>query len=149
MIVPDANLLIYAYDRASADHPAARDWWQGCLSSDEPILLCHVVVFAFTRIITSTRLMTVPLSMADAAKAVQSWLDQPQVQLIIADSTHHHRVFDLLAHAGTAGNLTTDAQIAALALQKDATVLTNDSDFRRFSGLRWHNPLTGNSGRNP
>ncbi len=149
MIVPDANLLLYAYDRTSADHTAAQAWWQTCLSGTEPILLCHAVIFAFVRIITSPRMMKQPLTIADAVAAVESWLLQPHLELVLAGKSHHQQVFRLLTLAGTAGNLTTDAQIAAIALDYAAIVHTNDTDFRKFPGVRWHNPLTGMSGQNP
>jgi len=149
MIVPDANLLIYAYDQGAADHAAAKTWWEGCLAGTEPVLLCHPVMFAFVRIITSARMMKVPLSAADAVAAVRTWIQQPPVELVLAETAHHQEVFELLTLAGTAGNLTTDAQIAAIALNRGAIVHTNDADFSKFSGLSWHNPLTGTSGYNP
>lgn len=49
---------------------------------------------------------------------------------------------DYLALLGTAGNLTTDAQLAALAVEHQAELHSNDSDFARFDGLRWRNPLS-------
>ena len=48
---------------------------------------------------------------------------------------------EMLAAAGRGGNLVPDAHIAALAIQHDAEIHTNDRDFSRFPGLRWSNPL--------
>jgi predicted nucleic acid-binding protein len=79
---------------------------------------------------------------------VSSWLEQPPAQVLGMDAAHVARTLALLTHAGTAGNLVTDAQIAAHALEHDAVVHTSDTDFLRFPGLRWLNPLTGVGGRN-
>jgi len=148
MIIPDANLLIYAYDRNAPDHPAALAWWQGCLSGSELVFLCHPVMFAFLRIITSSRIMASPLAVRDAVNIVESWLGQRSVSVVIPDAHHHQTVLWLLKAVGTAGNLTTDAQIAAIALAHGGTVHTNDADFKRFPGLLWNNPLNGHSGQN-
>lgn len=148
MIAPDANLLIYAYDQTSPHHAAARSWWQDCLNGTEPVLLCQPVIFAFIRIITSTRLMHQPLSVAHAVAAVESWLGQPVVRVATQDEHFPARVFLLLAN-GMTGNLTTDAMIAASALEVGANVHTNDADFRTFPGLSWFNPLTGIRTENP
>jgi len=42
---------------------------------------------------------------------------------------------------GTGGNLTTDAHLAALAIEHGAELCSCDADFSRFAGLRWLDPL--------
>ncbi len=145
MIIPDVNLLIYAYDSSSPHHAAAAEWWRGCMTGHEEIGLATVVVFGFVRLITNARVFQNPLTVKEAAKHVESWIARPQVQII--DPTRHHvsDVLELLTESGTSGNLTTDAQIAALVRQEKAVVHSNDTDFLRFPGIRWHNPLTGKS----
>ncbi len=146
MILPDVNLLVYAYDASATQHKAAASWWQRCLNGTEIVGLAPVVIFGFIRLVTHPRVFTNPLSVADSALHVQSWLVRPQTMVIEPCPHHISEVLALLQKAGTGGNLTADAQIAALALQEGATVHSNDTDFHRFSGLKWHNPLTGKSG---
>lgn len=147
MIVPDVNLLLYAYDASSQFHVAAAAWWRACLSENEPVGLPPVVVFAFLRVGTSARVFEHPMTPSEAATHVRAWLAQPVVQVLEPRADHLERVLTLLESPGTAGNLVTDAQIAALALESDAVLHTTDADFLRFAGLRWLNPLTGITSR--
>ena len=147
MIVPDVNLLLYAYDAHSRFHAAAAAWWRGCLSESEPVGLAPVVVFAFLRVGTSARVFEHPMTPSEAAGHVRAWLAQPVVQVLEPRADHLERVLTLLEALGTAGNLVTDAQIAALVLESDAVLHTTDTDFLRFPALRWLNPLTGITSR--
>lgn len=142
MIVPDANLLLYAYDSNSAFHARSRAWWEACLGAREPVGLTHPTLFAFLRIATSARVFDAPMSLAEAAAHVEDWLAAPPAQLLLPASDHAARVVDLLNAAGSAGgNLVTDAQIAELAIARRAVVHTADRDFLRFPGLRCCFPL--------
>lgn len=147
MIVPDINLLLYAYDSGSPFHGKAAAWWQGCLSGSEPVGLAQVVVFGFVRIATSGRVYQNPMTPIEAAAHVRSWQAQPVVQILEPQADHVGQVLQLLETLGTAGNLVTDAQLAALALEHDAVLHTADADFLRFRGLRWLNPITGVASR--
>lgn len=142
MIVPDANLLLYACDSSSPFHERAREWWQQCLSGDEAVGLTHPTVFAFLRISTSPRIFANPLTLAASAAHVRSWFTRRVCQALQAAADHTTRVIDLLESAGgTAGNLVTDAQIGALAITYRAIVHTADRDFMRFPDVRCHFPL--------
>jgi len=141
MIVPDINLLIYAYDSSSPFHLKAVSWWQACLAGEEPVILPEAVVFGFLRVSTNPRAFHHPLDTAEAVAHVRSWLQQEAVTIPETMPDHFERVFSLLEGLGTAGNLVTDAQIAATAIAQDAVVHTADADFLRFKGLRWLNPL--------
>lgn len=145
MIVPDVNLLVYAYDSSSPHHDAAAEWWKGCMTGGEEIGLAAVVMFGFVRLSTNPRIFQNPFTIAEAASRVESWIARPQARIIDPSPHHVVDVLGLLMGSGTAGNLTTDAQIAALARQEKAVLHSNDTDFLRFPGLRWHNPLTGKS----
>jgi len=147
MILPDINLLIYAYDAGSPFHAAAAAWWTDCLSGEEPVGLAPVVLFGFVRITTLPRVFLRPLTTAEASDLVRSWLDQPVAQILEPPADHVAQVLRLLGGIGTAGNLVTDAQLAALAIAHDAVLHTADADFLRFPELRWVNPLTGASGK--
>ena len=143
MIVPDVNLLIYAYDASSPRHAAAAKWWKGCMTGQEEVGLARVVLFGFVRICTHPSIFQSPLTVAEVTQRVESWLARPQVRVLEPSPHHVAEVLALLEKTGTAGNLTTDAQIAALTRQEKAILHSNDTDFLRFPGLRWHNPLTG------
>lgn len=143
MIIPDVNLLVYAYDSNSPNHPAAAKWWKGCMTGAEEIGLATVVVFGFVRLITNPRIFQNPYTAKEAAQRAESWLVRPQVRIIDPSPHHIADVLGSLLESGTAGNLTTDAQIAALARQEKAILHSSDTDFLRFPGIHWHNPLTG------
>lgn len=142
MIVPDANLLLYAYDRDSPFHDAARSWWQSCLSGQESVGLTHPTLFAFLRISTNAKVYANPMTLAESAGHVRSWLARGVSQILETPVDHTQQVIALLESAGaTAGNLVTDAQIAALALAYRAIVHTADRDFLRFAEVRCRFPL--------
>ncbi|MGA2182112.1 MAG: type II toxin-antitoxin system VapC family toxin [Bryobacteraceae bacterium] len=141
MIIPDVNLLICAYDQRSGFHERARRWWEKSLSGDELIGLPWVACLGFLRLITNPRIFESPMPVRMATGIVQSWLGRPQVQVVQAGSAHANILFRLLNELGTAANLTTDAHLAALAIEYQAILYTTDTDFARFTGLRWTNPL--------
>jgi toxin-antitoxin system PIN domain toxin len=142
MIVPDANLLLYAYDITSPFHAKAKQWWEECLSGVEAVGLTHPVLFAFLRIGTNARAFVTPLSLSKADAIIRSWLEAPPVQVLLPGPDHLQRALLLLEQAASAGgNLVTDAQIAALAEAYGATIHTADGDFRRFTAVRSHYPL--------
>jgi len=113
------------------------------LSGTEPVGLLHAVVFGFMRVGTSTRVFHKPLPLSEASAHIRSWFAQPPVQLLLPAADYTERVLTLLESLGTAGNLVTDAQIAAAALENEATVHTSDADFIRFPNLKWFNPISG------
>src|ERR1700690_4092097 len=111
MIVPDINLLLYAYDSDSPFHAKAAAWWQACLSGDDPVIMPEVVAFGFLRVSTNARAFRHPMTAEEAAAHVRSWLEQPVVRIPDSAPDLIERVLGLLASLGTAGNLVTDAQI--------------------------------------
>jgi toxin-antitoxin system PIN domain toxin len=141
MIVPDANLLIYAYDSTSPSHRAARRWWEDALSGREPVGIPWIVVLAFVRLISHPTLLEHPLTVREAEACVGQWLDCDHVRLLVPRERTFERFFSLLDEAGLGGNLATDALIAAHAEEYGATVHSTDRDFDRFTTVRWINPL--------
>lgn len=141
MLVPDANLLIYAYDTESPFHEASRRWWEDALSGAEPIGIPWIVILGFVRLITHPTLLENPLTVGEAQAAVADWLDCEHVRLLVPHETTLQRFFSLLETAGLGGNLVSDALIAAHAEDFGATVYSNDRDFERFGTLRRQNPL--------
>ncbi len=141
MIVPDANLLIYAYDQQSPNHKAARKWWEDALSDDEPVGIPWIVLLAFTRILTHPSIASEPLSSEEVRSRVDQWFEQKHVRLINPGPECLRRFFDCLKEARLGGNLSTDALIAAQAAEHGATIHSNDHDFDRFLNVRRINPL--------
>lgn len=141
MIVPDLNLLLYAEISAFPEHAAARRWWEAALDSAEDVALTLPTLFGFVRIATNPRAFDPPLAVDDAIDRVNAWLAQPNARVLLPGPRHLEIAFRLLRDLGAAGNLTTDAQLAAFAIEHNATLCSNDTDFARFSGLRWDNPL--------
>lgn len=141
MIVVDVNLLLYASFTSFEQHSAARPWFESMLNGDEQVLLPAVSIFGFIRIATNPRIFEEPLAAAEALEAVEGWLAQPHVHFLAPGTRHLEIAFDLLRKLGAARNLTTDVQLAAHAIENQATLCSNDSDFARFAGLRWQNPI--------
>ena len=141
MILPDVNLLIYAIDATSPFHRNARLWWEAALSSTTPVGLSHVAVMGFIRLVTNRRVFTSPLPADAAVRHVDSWLDQPNVSFAVPGPRHWAIFSELMVSAAVAGNLVTDAHLAALAMEQGYTLHSNDRDFGAFEGLRWVNPL--------
>ena len=141
MIVPDANLLIYAYDETSPHHAPAKRWWVDTLSGEEPVGIPWVVVLAFTRLMTHPTVCGNPLTPQEARRRVEHWFAQGHVRLLSPTPATLGRFFELLEEAGLGGNLATDALIAAHAMEHGAVVHTADLDFARFRALRWTKPL--------
>jgi uncharacterized protein len=142
VIVPDVNLLVYAVHRESPEHERARVWLDTIMNGDEPVGLGWAVLLGFTRIITNGRIFERPWTIADAVALVDTWLALPGVTIIDPMPRHWAMLRDLLTTAGRGSNLTTDAHLATLCIERGATLHSADNDFARFRSLRWVNPLT-------
>jgi uncharacterized protein len=141
VIVPDVNLLLYAVVSGFPQHKPAYAWWEETINSTTQVGLSSPAIFGFIRIATNPRVLSPPLTVEAAAGYISAWLGQPNVSHLVPGPRHIEIAFSLLRTVGTGGNLTTDVQLAALALEHDADMYSNDTDFARFSGLRWVNPL--------
>lgn len=141
MILPDINILIYAINKDTVYHASARKWLQNVFSSTEIVGIAWIVILGFLRIITNGRVMPNPLDFKTACSIIGEWLALPNVRIV--DPTEHHwKIFqELLEPLGTAGNLTSDAHLAAMAIEHRAILYSTDNDFSRFRTLRWKNPL--------
>ncbi len=141
MTVPDVNMLLYAHNTAAPQHAEAREWWRRLLMGAEPVGLAWVAVLGFVRVSTNRKAAPRPLSVEDALRQTRGWLARPNVTIVHPGDRHADILFGLLDHVGVAGNLTTDAHLAALAIEYQAELHSTDADFSRFPGLRWRNPL--------
>ena len=139
--LPDVNLLLYALDETSPHHGHVRPWLEAFLSGTEPVGFTWSVLLAFVRLSTRPQLFTNPLEPAEAFEVVDGWLAQPCALVLHPTERHLAILRGLVEPLGTAGNLTTDAHLAALAIEHGGEVCSADTDFGRFRGLRWINPL--------
>jgi len=138
----DLNVLLYVVNDDSPRHRAALDWWNAALSADETLGLPWVVLLGFLRISTNSRAFPRPLDADDAIAKLDTWLALENVRVVRERDNHWEVLRSLVSETGTAGNLTTDAHLAALAIAHAAVLVSCDSDFARFKGLRWENPLS-------
>ena len=122
-------------------HRRARRWIEDLLSGDRPVGLAWAVLLGFIRITTHPAVLAHPLSAPEACGIVRSWLDRPQSGILHPGERHAAILFGLLESLGTAGSLTTDAHLAALAIEHQAELHSTDADFARFPGLRWRDPI--------
>ncbi|MBC8452459.1 MAG: type II toxin-antitoxin system VapC family toxin [Spirochaetes bacterium] len=141
MIVVDLNVLIYAVDEDSYHHTAAKAWLEKQLNGTESIGIPWVVLLGFLRIMTSRKVFSHPLTEDQTIEIIDQWLTHPLVR--IPNPEHHHWFLmkELVLESGTAGNLTSDIHLAAIAMQSRAKLYTLDADFSRFNGLWWEKPF--------
>ena len=141
MIVVDTNLLIYAHNSDSDDFERSREWLEHVLSGDTPVGLPWAVIHAFLRLTTGKVVLPRPLDIDTATSVIDGWLALPSILILEAGPGYWLIFRELLQKAKISGKMVTDAHIAALAIEHDATLYTADRDFRRFTGLRVINPL--------
>lgn len=141
MKLPDVNLLLYAVDEASPRHERARAWLEEALSGTEAVAFAWAVLLGFVRISTNPAAFERPLEADEALDYVDGWLAQPVATAVHPTNRHAAALRHLLLPLGTAGNLTSDAHLAALAMEHGAELQSSDADFSRFDGLRWTDPL--------
>ena len=137
----DANLLLYAVNKNAPLHAKAKAWLETTLSGRETVAFSWNVILAFVRLTTRPGLFRNALSPERAFDLVAAWLDQPSATVVNPGPKHLAILRGLLTSLGTGGNLTSDAHLAALAIEQNAELCSCDADFARFAGLDWRNPL--------
>jgi toxin-antitoxin system PIN domain toxin len=141
MKILDANLLLYALNRDTPLHTKAKAWLERSLAGDEPVAFAWSVILAFLRLTTRPGIFRKPLSPEHAFDVVAAWLAEPAARLVAPGPRHLSILRSLLTPLGTAGNLASDAHLAALAIEQNAQLCSCDADFARFPALDWQNPL--------
>ncbi len=142
MVIPDVNLLIYAHDELSPYHASAYSWWDSLMRERTEIGLPWVTALGFVRLVTSPKVLRVPVAIEEATVIVAEWLQMPNVVPLNPGEWHWRQFSDLLRKSNGGAKLVTDAHIASLAIEYRAELHTNDRDFQRLSGFRIVNPLT-------
>lgn len=143
MKLVDANVLLYAVDEGSPHHSVAKPWLEEQLSGSETLALAWAVLLAFVRLGTNPRVFAAPLTLDEALDLIDSWLERPNATVVHPTDRHSALLRELLTPLGTAANLTSDAHLAALALEHGAELCSGDADFARLPAVQWVNPLAG------
>ena len=139
----DLNILIYAIDESSPRHQQARRWLEETLSGSETVAFGWSILVGFVRLSTRAAIFARPLTVDEAFDVIDGWLRQPCVTVVHPTERHPRLLRDMLSGLGAAGNLTSDAHLAALAVEHGAELCSTDGDFARFAGLRRVDPLGG------
>lgn len=142
MIVPDVNILIYAFRADQPDHKRYRAWLTEALAADEPVALLGQVLSGFMRVVTNPRVFARAAPPAKAARFVEAMRSAPSAVAPRLDDSHVGTFLRLCVEVNAKGNLVADAYLAAIAIDLDAMLVTTDRDFARFPGLRWRHPLS-------
>ncbi|MDN5570424.1 MAG: type II toxin-antitoxin system VapC family toxin [Propionibacteriaceae bacterium] len=140
MKVVDANVLLYSVNADSEHHERSRAWLDSALSGADTVGFTWLVLIAFVRISTRPGIFPRPLTTEQATDEVSAWLSTPGAVILEPSSQHPVALARLLGAVGTGGNLVNDAHLAAIASEHRATVVTFDTDFARFPGVRWQPP---------
>lgn len=141
MKIVDLNVLLYAVNENAVHHRAALRWWEKAINGQEPVGLPWIVLLGFLRLSVNPAVFPHPLDADTALRKVGTWLALESTRLVREKDEHWDILRPLLADSGTAGNLTTDAHLAALAISHGAVLVSFDNDFSRFKGLRWESPI--------
>jgi hypothetical protein len=141
VVVPDINLLVFAYNEAAPHHDAARAWWEGLMTGRAPVRIPWAVTMGFVRLVTHPAVLEQPLPPKAAIERVRQWFSREHVQSLDPGPRHLVILEELFESTGVGGSLTTDTHLAALAIEHQCELHSGDADFARFPGLRWHNPL--------
>ena len=141
MKLPDVNVLLYAVDTAAPKHARAQQWLEDQLSGTETFAFAWAVLLAFLRLSTNPRVFEAPLRPAEALDLIDGWLAHPTCTVVQPTERHAALLRELLEPLGAAGNLTSDGDLAALAIEHGAELCSADADFSRFARLRWVDPL--------
>ena len=140
MKVVDANVLLYAVNKAEPKHGESKEWLDNALAGREPVGFAWIVLLAFVRLSTKVGLFPRPLPVDGALARARAWIDQPPSVILIPTPRHLDLVSGLLSEVGPGANLVNDAHLAALALEHNGWVVSYDRDFGRFGGVRWQAP---------
>jgi toxin-antitoxin system PIN domain toxin len=145
-VILDANVLLYAVDSSSVHHDVAVGWMESALNGVTRVGFPVQTLSAFTRIATHPRIMRHPLSSERAASFVRAWLD-PEVSWVPTTGAATWTIVESLVRGhALSGNLVPDAVLAATAIEHGVPVASADSDFARFDGVAWVNPLESRPG---
>jgi toxin-antitoxin system PIN domain toxin len=141
VILVDANVLLYAANRAAPEHARARAWLDARLNGSVPVGLPWPALMAFVRLASNPAILRHPASPAEAWRQVDEWLACEPSWTPLPGDKHRAIVGGFLKASWMTSRLVPDAHLAALAIEHGLTLQSTDGDFARFAGLKWENPL--------
>jgi len=145
VILFDANILLSAWNSLDPRHPRIREWTEGIVRQGDLVGIPWVTIWAYLRVVTNSRIFTNPLTQAHAFAMVQRWIDLPNIIIPEPGPRHLLLLNNLIQEGQATGSLVTDAVLAAIAIESNATLASTDRDFARFKGLAWIDPLSGDT----
>ena len=141
MLLVDVNFLVALHFAGHAHHHAASSCLEEMCSNEKSLGLCDFAMTGFVRVATSRHILSSPSTLEKALGFVGEVLEYPR-SIRVSPGEGHWRIFcTLCRESRAAGPFISDVYLAALAQEHGATLVSFDSDFARFPGLRWHNPL--------
>ena len=140
MILPDVNVLIYAFRGDTAHHAVCKTWLDSVITGEAQFGVSPLTLSAVVRITTNSRVFKQPSSLGDAFAYCDSLLNQPHCEHVRPRERHWGIFKRLCIEAGIAGPRASDAWFAALAIEHGCTWITYDRDYARFAGLDWKLP---------
>jgi toxin-antitoxin system PIN domain toxin len=141
VILPDVNVLVYAYRADALEHTRYRSWFEREIGSDAAFGLSELVLSSFVRVVTHPRVFVTPTPVEDALVFADALRGQPNC-VVVSPGPRHWEIFTRLCRESSVrGNLVPDTYLAALALESGSEWITTDRDYARFAGLRWRHPL--------
>lgn len=141
MLLCDVNVLVYAAERRHSEHARYKRWLDELIGGDEAYGVSDLVVSAFVRIATNSRIHKQPMELGQALEFAATLRDQPNCVIVRPGARHWDIFIDLCRRVNARGNLVPDAYLAALAIESGSEWITTDRDYARFPGLRWRHPL--------
>ena len=140
MILPDVNVLVYAYREDAPRHRTYRRWLASVLDGHEAYGLTDLVLAGFLRVVTHPGVFSPPSPTAHALQFAEVLRDHPNCVHVVPGERHWEIFSRLCRETGVKGNLVPDAFFAALAIESGSEWMTTDRDYSRFPGLRWRDP---------
>ena len=139
----DANILLFAVNESAPEHDRAVAWLEDALNGNRRVGLPWESLTAFLRLVTNPRVVPRPLAPVDAWAFVEDWLAAPAAWVPVPTERHAAVLCDLVRRYRPIANLVPDAHLAALAIEHGVEVFSADTDFARFTEVRWRDPLAG------
>lgn len=141
MILPDVNVLLYAFRSDSRDHPRYKEWLEDVVNGSSAYGMSPQVLGSMVRIATHPRIFIQPSTLQSVLEFAGVLLDQPHCNVIHPGPRHWGIFCNIASQSKAAGNLVPDAWFAALAVESGCEWITTDRDYSRFEGLRWRPPF--------
>ncbi|MCW5785431.1 MAG: type II toxin-antitoxin system VapC family toxin [Nitrospirales bacterium] len=141
MKLVDLNVLLYVVNETAVHHARVRQWWEDAINGDDSVGLPWLVLLGFLRLSTHPNIFPHPLDPATAIGKLDLWLSLDNTRVVREKEEHWEILRLLIKESGLAGNLSSDAHLAAMAISHGAILVSCDNDFSRFRGIRWENPV--------